>query len=320
MKRLACPLLLLSALGSASAASPLVLQAEGDWELAPHQRGNVYAPEIAADGPLLRLYYGGQGTDGHDRILLAEKQESGSWSRRGVVFSREDFNHVNDPSVVRAGDCWHLFYTGAREGVTDAIGLATSPDGVKWKDQGIVFSPPAPPAWDSLSVGRPSVWHDGRRFWLWYDGRATLPTTSPDPTAPKSDHSRRSVGLAWSVDGKTWTRHPEPVFEDDAGAVHVRRVDEHFIMVYESREGTRWALSSDGIRWHALGLLLGKSAAEEDRHGHVTPFLHLQDGRWSLWVGGARSPHGDENSILRFPLDDFPCRVKKAAESLNINN
>jgi sucrose-6-phosphate hydrolase SacC (GH32 family) len=267
---------------------------------APHGKGNVYAPDIVRYQDKLYLFFGGQGMDGHDRIHLATSADGRNWQQEGIVFAPEGVNHVNDPSVVVIEETLYLFYTLAATGVTDAIGLATSTDGKVWNDQGAVFVPSPSPAWDSLLVGRPSVIHDGERFHLWYDGRKDLPPGAPDPDAPKSIASQRQVGYATSRDGLKWKRRPEPVFGSDAGGIHVSKVEESFVMVIESRDGTRWAKSADGIHWQSQGLLLRSD--DHSPHGHVTPFLLIGENTWHLFYGAARSAAWDQNSIYSMKL------------------
>ena len=202
---------------------------------APHGNGNVYATDIVRHGDTLLMYYGGQGRDGHDRIHLTTSTDGTTWKPRGVVFAPDGINHVNDPSVVIVNGKFYMYYTRASVGVTDCIGLATSNDGRMWLDRGPIILPREKPAWDSLLVGRPSVTYDGNRFRLWYDGRADLPTGAPDRTAPKSSTSQRYVGYAESKDGISWKRHDGYVFANDAGGVHVSRVDGQYVMLIESR-------------------------------------------------------------------------------------
>ena len=241
------------------------------------------------------MFFGGQGKDGHDRIHLATSKDGKGWEQAGVVFAPAGVNHVNDPSVLAVAGELFMFYTLAGSGVTDAIGLATSAAGRIWSDRGAGFSPSPAPAWDSLLVGRPSVIHDGARFHLWYDGRKDLPPGAPDPNAPKSDRSRRFVGYATSVDGLKWERRREPFFGDDAGGIHVAKTGNNFVMVIESRDGTRWASSLDGIRWESQGLLHPKD--NDSPHGHVTPFLLIDEKSWRLFYGAARAETWDQNSI-----------------------
>ena len=265
---------------------------------APHGNGNVYAADIVRHHDTLLMYYGGQGRDGRDRIHLAISTDNKTWKLQGVVFAPEGINHVNDPSVLIVNGGFYMYYTRASVGVTDCIGLATSTDGRKWLDQGPVFSPREKPAWDSLLVGRPSVIHDGTKFRMWFDGRADLPIGAPDPEAPKSPTSRRYVGYAVSENGKSWQRRDEYVFDNDAGGVHVSLVDGSYVMLIESREGTKWASSNDGISWKGRGLLVSKDQRTSP-HGHVTPFLFTDDNNYVLYFGAAHSEHWNQNSIMR---------------------
>jgi hypothetical protein len=284
----------------------IVLRASGASEEAPHGRGNVYAPEVRHDDGRYRMWYGGQGKDGHDRIHLAESLDGRRWERLGVVLDDPEANHVNDPSVVRVDGTYFLYYTRADAGIRDEIALATSKDGVRWEPRGIVLRPGEDEdAWDVLLVGRPSVLHDGERFRMWYDGRKDLPEGPLAGDAPTSTNSRRFVGLATSIDGLRWTKHGgNPVFGDDAGGIDVKRLGDRFVMLYESRDGTKAAVSDDGIEWQGRGLVLPISGGEADAFGHVTPKLSIgPDGEpEAVYIGAASAPSWDRNAIGRIGL------------------
>lgn len=282
-------------LGAAARADDCVVASFADSTAAPHGRGNVYAPEIVRFRGELLMFFGGQGSDGHDRIHLATSTDGKHWKQCGVVFAPAGVNHVNDPSVVAVDGGLYLFYTRAGSGVTDSIGLAKSPDGRHWKDLGTVFRPADAPAWDALLVGRPSVIYDGSLFRMWYDGRKDLPAGAPDANAPKSNTSTRSVGYATSPDGVTWTRRPEPVYGENAGGVHVSRIGDALIMVIESRAGTKWASSRDGVTWKSRGLLRAKD--QHSPHGHVTPFLFVDEKIVRLYYGAAAAENWNQNAI-----------------------
>ena len=278
-----------------------VLQGYGSTCAAPHRNGNFYAADIVRHNGMLLMYYGGQGADGHDRIHLATSTDQKTWAQQGVVLAPEGINHANDPSVVIADNRFYMFYTRARVGVTDCIGLAISADGRTWLDRGPVFLPRDKPAWDSLLVGRPSVIHDGSKFRMWFDGRADLPINAPDPVAPKSENSRRYVGYAVSKDGQSWQRRDKYCFANDAGGVHVSIVDGHHLMMIESRHGTKWATSKDGLEWKDQGLLVSKDQTTSP-YGHVTPFLFSDGTKQVLYFGAAYSEHWNQNSIMRVPI------------------
>ena len=297
---LAC---LTAAAHAAGAAPEVVLDPTGDLQAAPHGAGNAYAPEILLYDGVYRMWYGAQARDGHDRIHLAESADGLVWEPKGVVLDHGSANHVNDPSVVKVGNTFFLYYTRAPVDVRDEIALATSTDGVTWQEEGTVLGPGADGTWDSLLVGRPSVLHEDGRFRMWYDGRRDLPIGAPAEGVPKSDRSVRAVGYAESGDGLTWTRpQTEPVFGEDAGGVHVVRVGATLVMTFESREGTRLATSPDGLTWQSQGLLVDRSGTDIDRFGHVTPFLLVEPESVTLFAGAASSGSWDRNRIVRVPL------------------
>jgi hypothetical protein len=247
------------------------------------------------------MWYGGQGRDGHDRIHLAESDDRNRWVRKGVVLEDLTANRVNDPSVVRVGDKYFMYYTRAAFGIIDEIALATSTDGVRWAPKGVVLRPGAPGEWDSLLVGRPSIIHEDGQFKLWYDGRKDLPPGGLAEGAPTSADSHRFVGHATSGDGINWTKHRgNPVFGHDAGGADVKRVGGMYLMAYESHEGTKAAVSRNGISWQDRGLWLPRSGGEIDRHGHVTPMLLVRQDRKpaQLFVGAARTGSWNRNRIV----------------------
>lgn len=278
-------------------SSRLVVQGNEQSSVAPHGKGNVYAPDIVRYQEKYYLFYGAQGRDGHDRIKLATSKDARTWKKQGVVFFVKGANHVNDPSVLIVKNKFYMYYTLAMRGVTDSIGLAISKDGVHWENKGVVLKPAKASAWDSLLVGRPSVLYEKGKFRMWYDGRADLPTGSPDKTAPQSDKSHRHVGYAESKDGKRWEKRSTYVFSRDAGGVHVSRINNKYIMLIESHAGTFWAQSANGIQWDNKGVLI-KSDPESSPYGHVTPFIFQNGDRFELYYGAARANTWDNNFIM----------------------
>jgi len=282
----------------------VLLNAKGEYESAPHGEGNIYAPCVLVDGGIWRMWYGGQGKDGHDRILYAESKDGRQWKKKGVALEDSTANHINDPSVVKVGNSYFMYFTRAEKFVIDRIHVATSKDGLKWKVVGLALDAGTKDAWDSLSVGRPSVIHDEGMFKMWYDGRKDFPIGAPVEGAPVSNESHRFVGHAHSKDGIIWVRKGEkPVFGNDAGGIDVQRIGSRYIMVYEAHDGTRYAECDDGVAWKDKGYLLRRSGDEADRHGHVTPFLfmHKQHER-RLFFGGAKAATWDRNVIASSPF------------------
>lgn len=248
-------------------------------ERAGHGGGNVYAPDIMVDGALWRMWYGGQGSDGHDRIHYAESPDGTTWTKRGVVLDCGASNHVNDPSVVRAGSLWFMYYTDAAVGIEDRIHVAVSEDGLSWVKRGLVIGAGAYP-WMTRFVGRPSVDYDGSIFRMWFDA------LSLDPALPY-----RYVAYATSLDGFAWTIHPNPVCW--GGAVDVKRTNDGWRMLLEGRDGIYLATSADGIAWSSPTLWLPRSGEAYDAYGRVTPCA-VGD---RVYFGGAQAATWDNNAI-----------------------
>ena len=286
-----------------SSSFQVQFRGEAATELAPHGGGNVYAPSVNIEGLVWRMWYGGRGRDGHDRIHYAESRDAGrSWLKRGVVVENGSANHVNDPSVLRVDGKWFMFYTVAERGTEDAIALAVSADGLNWEKRGEVFAAGAKGAWDSRLVGRPSVLHEHGQFRLWYDGQPTK-----EDRAAVQLEGARAVGLATSPDGVHWTRHSaNPVLQRGIGAVDVTRVAGGYVLLYEGHTGTGAATSRDGIVWKDRGLVMRLSGTEADQYGQVTPHLVRAETGWQLFVGAASRKTWDGNSIAALSLATLP--------------
>ena len=113
---------------------------------------------------------------------VLEPGAEGEWDAGGLAW----------PSVVRTDDGWAMYYAGADRPRTpsQAIGLATSTDGVTWtKHDTPVLLPAA--AWEGAGMDRPRVQRTDVGWVMLYTGR-TL----------------NDRGLAWSDDGVAWTTDP----------------------------------------------------------------------------------------------------------------
>lgn len=278
----------------------VLLRPVGDYESAPHGEGNIYAPSVLVDHGVWKMWYAGQGKDGHDRISYAESLDGKSWIKKGVVLEDPDANHINDPSVLKVADNSYLmYYTRAEKYVIDRIHVAVSKDGIHWKPKGIALDAGPKNSWDALSVGRPSVIRENGLFKMWYDGRKDFAPGSPVEGVPFASPSHRYVGYATSKDGFHWKRQSNsPVFGNDAGGLDVKRVGSVYLMLYESHGGTRYAKSKNGIQWQDGDWLVRKSGDAIDLHGHVTPFLLVNpDSTALLFFGAARAATWDRNVI-----------------------
>jgi predicted GH43/DUF377 family glycosyl hydrolase len=99
--------------------------------------------------------------------------------------------------VVKRADGYHLWYSGGEQYEPDAIGYATSPDGLQWKRHAgnpVFKGDPALP-WEHYKVTACQVVRQQRGYLMFYIGFRDV------------DHAQ--IGIARSRDGITnWERHP----------------------------------------------------------------------------------------------------------------
>jgi hypothetical protein len=101
-----------------------------------------YAPAVLAEGGRYRMWWCSQldfaGPPGDDILLAESSSLDGGFADPAPVFSGSttgfDAVHVCDPSVIKVGGTYYLYYTGwgGEEPLGNTIGLATSPDGRVW--------------------------------------------------------------------------------------------------------------------------------------------------------------------------------------------
>ena len=264
---------------------------EGNWDLFSEpvvfpsldsESDNIYAPCVLLENSIYKMWYGGQGKDGHDRIHYATSSNGIDWVKKGVVLDNKDSLHVNDPSVVLVDNTYYMYYSRAYEKDTEcSICLATSIDGIVWQRKGEVLGA-GKDSWDSLSVARPSVIYEKGLFKLWYDGC--------------SDVFDRHAGYAVSEDGFMFRKHKDSVL-DSVGAVNVNHLGDKYLMLFESRQGTWAVVGDDEYFFKDKGLLIKRSGSVHDAFGHVTPFLLHDKDKISIYLGMASSERWCNNRI-----------------------
>jgi hypothetical protein len=112
----------------------------------------------------------------------------------------EDFDgqHTCDPSVVKAGNAYYLFYGAAvHDGVT-TIGVATSANGVDWTrlngDRPIITPAGQQDTGNHYGAGQPSAVYLNGKFYLIFT----------DTTAAGADHSNGAGQFAWRSSDPTF--------------------------------------------------------------------------------------------------------------------
>lgn len=210
----------------------------------------------------------------------------------GPVAGTWESADVLNPSVVEFGGKLLNIYSGY-DGKTWHTGVAESADGgFEWRRLGRVLSPSA--AWEGnyIAANGAALARAGQLLY-WYQAG-----------------SPPRIGLARSKDGRTWTRHPEPVLEPGPrGSWDERGVADPYVIEAGSGDGGSGALflfflgqnrarqqrlglarSTDGgLSWTKLRanpiLEIGEDGAF-DENGLGEPAVWQSDGRWWMLYTG----------------------------------
>ena len=241
----------------ASGRSGLATSADGvHWERVrgPLTMGSVFEPSPdekrfdsahvgvtdvqLIDGVYWMWYLGGDHTFvGGDNAIMGLRMRSGcAISRDGINWTRVDgpydgalldfgkpgeFDalYVGFPKVLRDASDWKLYYHSFGEGKF-RIGMAVSPDGLRWQKVGQILGPGEPGSFDELGVGSRHVMRVGQQYLMFFHGI--------------NRKGNFAVGLATSDDGLHWRK--------DAG---------------DQPGGPVFTRAPDGSgRWDALGVAM----------------------------------------------------------------
>jgi predicted GH43/DUF377 family glycosyl hydrolase len=201
---------------------------------------DVNRPVVVKDGGKYRMWYTGQ-AKGKSWIGYALSEDGKTWQRASdkPVLSPEqswELGAVMCPHVLydEQQKLYRMWYSGGEQYEPNAIGYATSADGLKWTkhEKNPVFRPEAKNAWEKDRVTACQVVKQGDGYVMFYIGFAD------------KDHAQ--IGLARSKDGiADWERHPaNPIIRPGKG-----RWDEDAVYKpYAIFDGKRWLLWYNGRR------------------------------------------------------------------------
>ncbi|MEU4806097.1 beta-xylosidase [Actinosynnema sp. NPDC023587] len=285
-----------------------------------------YGPAVLAEGGRIRMWWCSQvrhaDPPGDDLLHAESASPSGPFtapdgsSGQSVLSGSVtgfDGKHVCDPSVLKVGGTYYLYYTGAagEHAHGNAVGVATSPDGVHWtRDAGGL--PIVSPSYDTTrdntyGAGQPSV--------LFVDGWFYLLFT---------DTTGRAAG--WNGAGQFVLRARDPTFLN-----HVEALGERgFEPVADTRRPrTRSVVDAFSADWMYVDALKAFAIAHETEHGTTITFWDHDftgnpvppvtiPGRWREGPGLVRTPEGHaplspEDPCGRIPLDVVRATVDGAA-------
>ena len=311
------------------AADPTVLRRGNRYEMwftnADSRQRTGFARADSTDGLVWTVWRSPTNPDPVMDLALAAPPDS--WDSPGL----ETANALIGPDGL-----YRLYYSGnhvPQGSVTYAIGMATSPDGIRWTrraapvleaandwERPLCSRPGDPRSCTMGGVLEPSVLHDAAAgiYRMWYVGLGE----------PSDSFRTFRIGHATSPDGITWTRRPRPVLAlgprgswDEMWTSHVNVVADPgggYHMFYfgsapaQYREGIEMqrgsighAFSEDGIVWqrNPANPILTPRAGAADAWTLGGPSAIVEDGRIRLWYFGNRTS-GLASDII---MAEAPC-------------
>lgn len=216
-------------------------------------------------------------------------------STDGIVWQK----HINNPVLtpgengawddgVVAGACvmfkdstFHMWYDGwNKTGSIDAIGYATSTDGINWTKYvgNPVMMQGKTSEWDTLGVGYPNVIFDGVSYKMWYNG--------------KDVDENYKIGYATSLNGVEWTKHiNNPILEAGIGKAWDNKWVSDPIVFMDVDTFHMWYRGVNDQNQAKIGY--AKSPDETNWQKHIGNPLNLEPGIQGSW---------DDLSVSRGPV------------------
>ncbi len=201
----------------------------------------VNRPVVLRHGGVYRMWYTGQ-AKGHSSIGYATSKDGKTWERVGerpVLAPEQSWEReaVMCPHVLYDARrrLYRMWYSGGEQYEPNAIGHATSTDGLKWvKDaDNPIFRPDRQRAWEKDRVTACQVVQQQNGWYvMFYIGFR--------------DRDHAQIGLARSKDGITaWQRHPaNPILRPGPGRWDADAVYKPYAIL----DGSRWLLWYNGRR------------------------------------------------------------------------
>jgi predicted GH43/DUF377 family glycosyl hydrolase len=198
----------------------------------PAESIEVTRPFVLDEGDHLTMWYAAHG-ETQVAIARATSSDGVEWRGEGVVLEPSppwEKAAVMCPSVVRDDEGqYHMWYSGGERYEPDAIGYATSTDGVNWVrvQEEPVLRPGASGSWESDRVAGAHVFRDGEWLYAAYIGFA-------------NGFEDSAIGIARSRDGVSWERHADNpvVSRGAAGEFDSINVYKPFVVV----DGDEWRM------------------------------------------------------------------------------
>jgi predicted GH43/DUF377 family glycosyl hydrolase len=205
-----------------------------DWE------NDINRPVVIKYGGLYRMWYTGQAR-GRSWIGYATSEDGKSWNRESdkpVLSADQPWERVAVmcPHVIHDDEAalYRMWYSGGEQYEPNAIGYATSKDGLTWSKHrdNPVFKPEPSLVWEKDRVTACQVIRQDDSYLMFYIGFR--------------DRDHAQIGVARSKDGITgWERHPaNPIIRPGVGKWDADAVYKPYAIF----EGRRWLLWYNGRR------------------------------------------------------------------------
>ncbi|MFC6088554.1 beta-xylosidase [Saccharothrix lopnurensis] len=278
-----------------------------------------YAPSLVVEGGRHRMWWCSQlgvaQPDGDD-VLYAEATSAdgpfaapdGSPARPVFSGSGSGFDamHTCDPSVIKVGSVYYLYYTAAERDNVDngsAVGVAVSSDGLTWTrwGSGPIITP-------SGEVIRDNVYGAGQVSALWLDGWVYLMFTDTTGAA-----------AGWNGAGQFVLRSQDPTFATGVQALGPGG----FTAAPDTRPRTRSIVDAFSADWMYVDALEAFVIAHSTEHGTTLtswnrdftanphPPVHIP-GPWAEGPGLVRTPTGHAPTSPEDPCGRVPVDVVRA--------
>jgi hypothetical protein len=213
---------------------------------------DVNRPVVIKQGRLYRMWYTGQAR-GKSWIGYATSSDGKTWKRasdKPVLSPEKPWEKVAVmcPHVIydEKAKLYRMWYSGGEQYEPNAIGYATSPDGLKWSkhEKNPIFRPEPNNAWEKDRVTGCQVVRQGDWHLMFYIGF--------------EDKHRARIGLARSKDGiSNWQRHrANPIIRPGKGKWDGDAVYKPYAIL----DGKRWLLWYNGRKGNSeqIGVALHK--------------------------------------------------------------
>jgi len=250
---------------------------EWDWSRSPYT-------VLFDEGQYHMWYKGWTEVVGSTKIGYASSPDGIHWQKyegNPLDFTCEDTSWdtiLHGFEIIKKDSMYWMWYIGVdKKSNLKSVGFAWSEDGLNWtKHPEPVLWPGREDEWDGDGVDGPTVYFDGIRYRMWYNG------------VNKSDHKLQRIGYATSDDGILWKKHPANPVLDVGGP---GAWDEFWIGAYSVNfNGSFYEIWYDG--WDKITNQTG-SATSIDGVKWIkcpdNPVLQVGElGTWDTWV--ARIP------------------------------